>query len=211
MSAAAEYALNPWSSIWLSPRATVRWLIERRPGYLIHLLITAKLFADGIGTAMLNDTGDRISLRAILLILAVIAPLQMILYLYVFAWLVKWTGRLLGGRASIMALRTALAWACVPLLASAILTVPALALFGRELFTGNGPSLGSWAIASAYYGLAALNVILAAWWFVAVVLALAEAQRFAWWKAIANYLLAAVVVMAPLFGLAYLFIGPDSS
>jgi uncharacterized membrane protein len=106
-----------------------------------------------------------------------------------------------------MDLRTALAWACVPLVASVLLTAPALALFGRDLFTSSGPSLGSWSIASAYYGLAALNVVLAAWSIVAVVLALAEAQRFAWWRAIANYLLAVAAVMAPIFGVAYYFMG----
>ena len=108
---AAESQLNPWTSIWLSPRVTVRWLIEHRPGYLMHLLITAKMFADGIGAMMFHDTGDRLSLQAILVILGVMTPIQMIFYLYVFVWLVKWTGRMLGGRASVMELRTALAWA----------------------------------------------------------------------------------------------------
>jgi len=211
VSAEAASQLNPWTSIWLAPRATVRWLVERRPGYLIHLLVTAKIFADGIGTAMLGDMGDRLSLQAILVVLALMAPVQMILYLYVFAWLLKWTGRLLGGRASAMELRTALAWACVPLLAAVILTVPGIAFFGNSLFRSDGPELGSWASASAYYALAALNVALGAWWFVAVVFAVAEAQRFAWWKAIANYLMAVTVALTPIFAVAYFLMGPHSS
>jgi hypothetical protein len=188
----------------------VRWLVEQRPGYLVHLLITAKILADGLGTFMLGNTGDRLSLQAILIMLGLMAPAQMILYLYVFTWLVKWTGALLGGHASAMDLRTALAWACVPLLVSVILTAPQLALFGIDLFRSDGPELDSWASTSAFYGLALLDVVLALWWLVAVVLALAEAQRFAWWKAVANYLLAIAAMLAPLFAAAYFFMGTSS-
>jgi len=199
-----ETPFNPWISIWLSPRATVRWLIEHRPGYLVHLLIAAKIFVDGIGTAMFREMGDRLSLQAILLILGVTTPVQMILYLYVFVWFVKWAGRLLGGRATASELRTALAWASVPLLVSALLTVPELALFGHALFRSDGPDLDSgWGRASAFYGLMAADVVLALWWAVTLVVGVAEVQGFAWWKALASYLLAIAAVVAPVLAIAY--------
>jgi hypothetical protein len=121
---------------------------------------------------------------------------------------VKWTGRPLGGRASALELRTALAWASVPLLVSAAATIPQVLLFGHGFFRSDGPDLGSgWAMAPALYGLAALDIVVGLWWLVTLVLAVAEAQRFAWWKAVVNYLLAIAAVVAPVLAVAFLVAG----
>jgi hypothetical protein len=110
----------------------------------------------------------------------------------------------LGGRATAPDLRTALAWASVPLLVSATLTVPELALFGNALFRSDGPDLSSgWGMATVFYGLMTADVVLTFWWAVTLVIGVAEVQGFAWWKAIASYLLAIVTVVAPVLGLGY--------
>jgi hypothetical protein len=181
--------------MWLSPRATVRWLIADRPGYLTHLLIAVALFSDMIRSATLGGLGDRLSLETILMIMGSVALPYMILYLYVFAWIVKWAGRLFGGRATVMEVRTALAWASVPLFASALLIIPKLLLFGVSMFRHDGLVASSATIA---FGV--MDVVLVVWWFVILIVAVAEAHQFALWKALISYLLSFATVILSIFG-----------
>jgi hypothetical protein len=192
--------------MWFSPRSTVRWLIAYRPGYLVHLLVAAAFFSDVISSAELNEWGDRQSLRLIVTIAAGMALLNMTLYLYVFVWIVKCTGRLLGGRATVTALRTALAWAAVPLFTSALLFIPQLLIFGVNLFRHEWPSKYSSAVIHFVVLLSVIDFVLYLWSVVLLIAALSEAQRFAWWKAAINYLLAIAAVVLPLVGLVLGFV-----
>jgi len=189
--------------MWLSPRSTVRWLIVYRPAYLAHLLIAVMIFSDLMRSTTGGGWGDRLSLGTILIIAGSVALPYMTLYLYVFSWIVKCIGRLFGGSATVTGVRTALAWASVPLFASALLIIPQLSISGINMFRRDVPMSTLAAGVSIAFG--ALHVVLLAWWFVILVVALSEAQQFARWKALISYLLSIVAVILPIVGIILWF------
>ncbi|BAU47450.1 hypothetical protein SVA_0871 [Sulfurifustis variabilis] len=200
------FAPSPWLAIWLSPRATVRRLLDGPPRHREHILGTLFAISDALGIAVLRNWGDGLDLEVILLIAVGLAPVRMVFYLYMYPALAWLTGRWLGGQASLRDIRIATAWSFVPALGAALLWIPEIALFGDELFMSEHPTIeGSPWLTGALYAFVALEVVGLAWFGVVFLAALAEAQRFAVWRAVASVALAVALLVGPIyFGLNWL-------
>ena len=59
--------LNPWFSMWLHPRQTIRQIVSTNPDRLVVLLAAVGGIAEALTNAASDSKGDDISLQAILL------------------------------------------------------------------------------------------------------------------------------------------------
>ena len=176
----ADRAWSPWRSIWLRPRDTIAGVVRHNPRHHVLLLAMAAGIAD-----LLHRLSGRLPMT---LLLAVgLGALAGALLLYLKAWLLRRTGHWLGGRASAEHLRAAIAWSSLPNVVTLVLWVPALAVFGSELFATEMPCLlESPRLLVVFAGLAALHAIMGIWSFVLYLHCVGEVQGFSVWKALLN-------------------------
>jgi hypothetical protein len=199
----ASAVMNPWVTIWTRPRATVRHLIETDPGRSVLLLAALSGVSQTLDRASTQSAGDAFSMSTILLIAVLAGPLFGLIGLYIGAALTEWTGRWIGGKGTVANLRTAMAWSCVPVVASLALWVVNLALFGSDMFTTAmprieaNPALALLLIASGFCA-----VVLGVWTLVLALKGIGEAQGFSAWKALGNVLLSLLILIVPIAALA---------
>ena len=119
--------------------------------------------------------------------------------LYIGSALIRWTGSWIGGKASSLSIRAAMAWSTVPEIWALALWIPALALFGQEMFTTAMPSIQeNPALSIAFFGIAAVGIAAGIWQFVIYLKCLGRVQGFSAWKALGNSFMALMVVVLPL-------------
>ncbi|HPT17420.1 MAG TPA: YIP1 family protein, partial [Kiritimatiellia bacterium] len=91
--------LNPWFSMWLHPRRTIRQIVETNPERLVLSLAAVGGFIEGLTNMASDSKGDDMSLRAILLATLIVGPIMGIVGLWVGGFLLRWTGGWIGGQA----------------------------------------------------------------------------------------------------------------
>ena len=191
--------LNPWFSMWLHPRRTIRQIAATNPDRLVLFLAAVGGIVEALMNASSDSKGDNMSLQAILLTALIAGPLMGIVGLWLGGFLLRWTGGWLGGQADTRSVRTTLAWANVPLIWSLLLWIPALLLFGAELFTKATPTIeASSMLSSLFLGFSTGTTVIGIWSFVVFLHALGEVQGFSAWKALLNTILAMLAVALPL-------------
>jgi hypothetical protein len=181
---------NPFWTIWLKPRATIRGIVSTNPALGVLPIAIVGGILEVLQLESLAFVGDQLSLLSILLIALVFGPPFGLIFLYAGAWIVAMSCRMLGGQADSRKVRSALAWSSVPLLATIPLWVIRVVLLGNELFTFSKPHLTSHP-ALAYFLAATVvpELVLSIWWLVVTVKALGEVQRFSAWRALSSMLL----------------------
>ena len=194
--------LNPWFSMWLHPRRTIRRIVETNPDRLVLLLAAVGGIVEALINASSDSKGDHLSLQAILLTALIGGPLMGVIGLWLGGALLRWTGGWIGGQADSRRIRATLAWANVPLVWSLLLWIPALLLFGAELFATATPILDASTMLSGLYMVFSFGIgIVSIWAFVVFLHALGEVQGFSAWKALGNSILAGLVVLVPLLAI----------
>jgi hypothetical protein len=195
--------LNPWLSIWIKPRATMQQIINTDPTRFVLLLAAVSGFGEALDQASMNATGDQFAWPMIVAMAAILGPIGGLMGLYLIGLLIYWTGHWIGGKASTPHIRAALAWSSVPVIWSLLIWIPELMLFGQELFTGTQPTIESDPfLLSAAVGFGILEMIIALWAFVVCLHCLGQVQGFSAWRALANAILAGLVVIGPILILA---------
>lgn len=142
---------NPWFSMWLHPRQTIRQIVEADPEHLVLFLAAAGGIVQGFANAESKSSGDKMSLAAVLLISLIVGPLMGVFGLWLSGLLLRWTGGWIGGQADARRVRTAVAWSNVPMVWSLLLWIPAILLFGAETFTKATPIIEASSLLSALY------------------------------------------------------------
>ena len=202
--------LNPWFSMWLHPRRTIRQIVETDPERLVVFLAAAGGIVEALTNASSDSKGDHMSLQAILLTALIGGPIMGIIGLWLGGFLLRWTGGWIGGQADSRRIRATLAWANVPLVWSLLLWIPALLLFGAELFAAATPIIDASTMLSGLYMVFSFGIgTVSIWAFVVFLHALGEVQGFSAWKALGNSILAGLVVLVPLLAIigAMIWIG----
>ena len=180
--------LNPWFSMWLRPRATVRQKLDTDPKGQVLLLAALGGISGLLGNANLMDASlnGRVADLAGLIIIGGIVG---IVGLYFMGWLLRVSGRMLGGQAIAMEVRTAQAWSNIPGLWMLLIYVPFViwqviqgspVVFGSEeiaLLRERGgiysPEQPTWLLL-----LTAMGVIVGLWQVVVSSQAIGEAHQF---------------------------------
>jgi hypothetical protein len=194
----AVAALNPWRSIWIRPRATIQQIIETRPEqYVIALSAVAGIF-QSLDNSSMRHEGDERTLPAILAMAIIVGPIAGIITLFLFGFLIAWTGRWLGGVANPLQIRAAIAWSSWPGICVGLLWIPELVLGGREMFTTQTPQIDeSSGAAAMLFALTLVEFPLGAWALIIFCMCLGQVQGISAWKALGNLLLAGLIMLSP--------------
>lgn len=186
--------LNPWQSMWLHPRLTMRHLLATNPRYGVLLLAMAGGINSALESASNRNMGDTATLVSIIAGGIIGGIIGGIVGLYVGSWLIRWTGGWIGGQGTSETIRTALGWANLPNLLQLLLWVGLIAVFRGEIFAKEMPMLEAsptlWGVL-IISGL--VSVVLAIWSFVLLLAALSEVQGFSALRAFGNLLLAGLI------------------
>ena len=188
----APSRLNPWVSIWTQPRATMRAILDTDPRKHVLLLVILGGLVTVLDRPSPGSGGDELLLPDGLLPGAIIGPLLALLAWGVGSWLVRWTGSLLGGEASLVETRAAVAWAHVPWIVGALLLwLLSLGLAAAGLFPAEGSGLSL-----VLLPVGIIELVILGWAFVISLKCLGEAHGFSAWKALGAELIAGVLMVA---------------
>lgn len=194
----AARAVDPWSSMWIRPRETVRHLVETDPKRMVLVLAALAGVCQLLNRASIRNLGDTLSTPLILLSALVLGPPFGIVALYIGGALIAWTGKWIGGSAPSSHIRTALAWANVPIAATLVVWIVDLALLGHDNFTTAKPRLqASPGLSFLLMASGVVSVVLGIWAIVLMLKGVGEVQGFSAWKALGNVLLAGLVLVVP--------------
>ena len=182
--------LNPWRTIWFSPRVTVRYLIdaEEPPGWVpVFALGTIGSLLDTVNSWWHASAGQLFQNLALAMLFGILgiwlSPVFMAFY-----------GRRRGGVGRSSQIRVAYAWSSVPIVVGAVGWAP-LWLAGGVGYEMNAPGDSSQLVLDLIHlGILATFV----WNLVILVAGLAEIHRFSVWRAIET-----VIVMIVAFAAVY--------
>ncbi len=191
--------LNPWLSMWVKPRATIQQVIETDPTRWVLLLVALNGVFDVFDRAMAKNMGNQLDWTSILLLAIITGPLFGVIGLYLFGWLIGWTGRWIGGKGTHENIRAAIAWATIPTIWALALWTPMLGIFGQDMFvsptnlSSNDPNLlyNFW-----IFGIVLFFAEITS--FIILFQALGQVQGFSAWRAFGNVVLAGLIAFIPL-------------
>lgn len=190
--------LNPWLTIWIWPRRTIRQIIDADPSYQFVLLIILQGIARGLDVSSNRNLGDTMSLPGILLLSAIMGPIGWLIGVYIWGTLLRWTGSWLGGEADSADVRAAIAWSGVPAIAILLLWIPIVTLSRGEIFSSSLPIVEAHPLlALPLLGFLLIQIALSLWILGLSVLCLAEVHRFSIWRSLAASFLGAVIFFVP--------------
>jgi hypothetical protein len=190
--------LNPWFSIWLQPRRTMRQILDKTyHGHVIELAAVGGI-PGALGRA--GDGGVSDSSLFVILLFAIIGGLLGgLISLYLWSGLVKWTGKWIGGKATYDEIIAASAWSNVPAIWTLILWSLYILLFGKSIFIHQTLiTFGNLTLSGVSWIFNAIIFIVGVWSIFINIKCIAETQGFSAWLALANYIIAALVILTPM-------------
>ena len=198
---------EPPRARWTSARARFRARLDHDPRKWVLFIVALGAMAG----PMLALAGDRDPAKFGVqhLLFALFLPLwgtAGILGMLLHGRLLLWTGRWLGGAAKPPEIHAAFAWSQLP---AALIAAPFLLLAPLRIAAADADPVPGWLQSSLDF-VVAVSSLAHYLWLVAMIVGvvlwvvfLAEAQRFALWRALANEVLATLALLLP--GLAILF------
>lgn len=197
--------LNPWFTMWLWPKRTIRQIIETDPVRLTLLISAISGIGAFLARASFKSMGDHVSLNIILLCAIILGPIGGIIKLYFGGAILRWTGNWIGGKGTSVQIRAAIAWSSVITIWILPLWIPELIIFGPDMFTTETPRLDARPmLLLLLIGLSLFEIVVTLWGVVVFIIALSEVQGFSFWKALGNLLLAFLVIVVPFLAIGVL-------
>lgn len=190
--------------IWVKPKATLIYILENCPNKFIIPLMILGGITRSIDRASAQNMGDKQSTFFILMIAIIVGGMFGWLSYYFYAWLLKVTGKWLGGIAEFEDFRTVIAWSLIPSICTLVLLVPELIIFGDDIFKSelSDPNLFS-TLMLMVFGL--LELTLGIWTLIIFIKGVALIQKFNIGKAILNMILPVFVILIPILLIVFVF------
>ena len=188
--------LNPWFSMWTRPRETIQKIIDSDdPEKMVLFLAAIGGISSSLSSSAGNYAGDQLQLVWIIVGSLIVGPIAGVIGLYISGMLLSWTGKWIGGQASAGYVRTALAWAQIPIIWTVILWIPEILVFGQEVFMTPDDSLAT--IPPYTIGFSVIKVTASAWAFILLLKSLGQVQGFSAWKAMWNLMSPGLLFLIP--------------
>lgn len=190
--------INPWASMWTSPRSTIRSIVNVNPKYGVFYLAWIYALQTYFFLASYWSFGLSFSFYAILTVGILSSPVIGLIWVYIAGWILNFTGRCLGGQAPIAHLRTAVAWSKLPSSISLLMWL-ILMITSTELVFINGVSGPSTLFINFIF------FILGIWSLVLLILSIQEVQGFTLPRTVLNVFFAWVVSWVVTFLVFFVF------
>ncbi|MEM7175500.1 MAG: YIP1 family protein [Chlamydiota bacterium] len=185
-----ELGINPWLSIWIHPRKTIRAIIDYRIGHRFLLLCFLNGALNLLMCLHLGAIGSYNLLTIFVVSLLLAIPYGYISFT-VAAFGVFIVGKLIKGKGTFKQVRTAISWASIPQLVVLLLMLLGLIWMKAD------PSLASRNIASLQTGGALIGLLFfyafTIWGVIIWLHLVGEVQKFSAWMALLNAFLAVLI------------------
>jgi hypothetical protein len=196
MANGAGGSITPFLTIWTEPRATIRRIVETNP---TRNVIALGAIGPAVG-ALANQWSKALDENANLSVLwpievvftVAFAAVLGVVSLFISGAILKWSGGLLGGVASRVEVRAALAWTQVPAIAAEIILLLAVL---QGIAIPHPAAASMLQIDPAFYKVGIVEGVLAIWGSIVGVYCLAEVHRFSAWRAFCSTLIPALIAM----------------
>jgi hypothetical protein len=189
-------SISPFFSIWIEPRATIRRIVDSDPTRNVLALAAIGPAINSLisqWSAVINGTAHPSVLWPLWVAFSVAIQAALgILFLYIFAAVFRWSGSLLGGTATGVEVRAALAWSQVPAIVAEIILL--FALFAGvpmpKMLPGRLPLIDP-----AFYKVMVVEGVLGIWGFIISLKCVGEVHRFSAWRAFLAILIPPIIVL----------------
>jgi hypothetical protein len=197
--------LNPWFSIWIKPRATMKEVFQSTPRYVFLLFLTGA-FVQILDRAALRHSGDSMSLIQLIVISLIGSLIGASIYYYLIPAILRWMGIKLGGIGTTERVRYSVAYSYIPMVYSLLIVwLPSFFLFGIENFTTFTPVVDSSSTLTLLFVLFVIvDLVIGIWSFIIFLKCLGEAHQFSAWKALFTTILSVMIFVVPLIIIALL-------
>ncbi|MGH7813632.1 MAG: Yip1 family protein [Candidatus Binataceae bacterium] len=209
-----SWADSPFIGMCIRPRETIRAIVDRNPREGVILLVAGGSFVIAMlsWAASPNPGVFKIGGETIPLLdphtmrLAAFAgmfvwPALAVVFLYINGAYFQWLGGLLGGTATAVEVRAALAWSYVPVVAMNLVTAP-IALFTGMPAHAPQTAAETMAYAQSLVPLALVTIPLEIWCVVVWLKAFGEVHRFSTLRALGASLIGLALAAAGLIVIA---------
>ncbi|PCI96138.1 hypothetical protein COB11_00220 [Candidatus Aerophobetes bacterium] len=204
---------NPWWSMWVKPKETIRNIINYNHSYCFIWLCLLYGFIESVHIAQGLSLGGYLPMWITLLIsIALAIPVGAISF-SLTSLFVYWTGKLIKATGTYKEIRASVAWSNVTTMFSVILVAILIVTFGNAVFFRNFYEASfSSAKAIVLILILVVEVVLAIWRLVIFIKSLAEVQGCSGWMAFLNVILASVLASILYFSiiLCLSFVGKAS-
>jgi hypothetical protein len=193
-------------TMWTSPKATIRQIINTNPDAKLFVLSIIYGLPMMFYYAQTTSMGQTMGLLAILLVCFIGSVIIGYLGINLGAFLLFFTGKWIGGKASFKQVRASVAYSNVTNLVAIAIWLVLMTLFRQSVFLSDFPyvsTLGDFAILMNSIFL--IQLVVAVWSIVIFVASLSETQGFSNFKAVINSLLPLGVIFVGLWLLGLLF------
>jgi len=185
---------NPWLSVWVRPRETIRSIVAQNPNRSLWILAFIYGFTSLLNCFQSYPIASHFGMLPVMLISIILAPFWGYAFFSLWSWVVVWVGKLLKGQAHFTNARAAYAWSSVPLLGNVPLWLLLVLFYSRFLFFGMHDQVMPPNVAAALFIILIAKLVFAIWAIVIYLQMLAEVQQFSILRAIANVVLASLVL-----------------
>lgn len=203
----AASPLNPWLSIWIKPRKTIRQIVKTDPTRYVTILAALAGVSQVFTEASNEHVGDTATLAFIMATALIAGPFVGLISLHLGAAVVRWVAEQFKGRATTVELRAAIAWAAIPAIINLVILIVEISMFGVEIFSTATPQVEANVVLSTV--LFVIDAVLAVWAVVLLVACLSAVSHVSTWVGlmlaivpifITSFIAARAVEAALLFG-----------
>ena len=208
--------VNPWTSMWIKPRETIRELIEYNVNYrmlticgLYGFFYTLYILLQTPYLKKLIELKHFGSIAGIVIGSLIISiPIGYILFNLTSIFLFL-GGKIIKAKGTFKQIRASLYWSHLPFIVSLILSTALIIIFSKEVEVVNQAKLIPKTGTSLMLAFGLIGTFFGIWGFIITLKALGEVHRFSAWMALLNYFFAFLIatVISLLFYVAmFIFI-----
>lgn len=196
--------MNPWLSMWVHPKKTIREIVSKDPKYRFVILSFIYGFPWIFHMAQAFLLGKYYAFSTIIITTFILAiPFGYIMLSFSTAILL-WTGKLIKGKSTFYPLRAAVSWANVPNTVNIIIWAITLFVLGTYAFYPTTAPIESMNYMTPYLqGVFVVQLVIAIWSFFLLLFGIAEVQGFSAWMAFLNAILAFILTSIIIFALLW--------
>lgn len=195
-----------FTKIWLEPRRIFKYINDKEYEKYFYILLFFAGMVRAFDRASLKNMGDKTSLFVIIVSCVLIGGFLGWLSYYIYAALLSWTGKWLGGIGNTSSLYRIIVYAMIPSILSLIFLIPEIAIYGNDVFKDNSYLVNSGIVGNTIFWLSiffefSLSIVT----FVFMMIGVSEVQKFSLGKAFLNLLLPLLVFIVPILLFVMIF------